>query len=164
MSRSPVTLVGSSSSHSISAPPPLLLLVLVVATVMFANVLDRRAPERPTIVIEEREESVQVTVGQYFEVRCRADGYPTPRISWTRLDNQPLPAEVVVQNGLLTFQQLTRQAAGTYVCRGINEGGQAQATITIIVEGTLPEPPSRPVDTITVTVSSYYYHPSIPSQ
>ena len=53
-------------------------------------------PERPTVVIEEREDTVEVTVGQYYELRCRARGYPSPVVTWSRLDNIPLPQGVSV--------------------------------------------------------------------
>ncbi|KAF2367998.1 Laminin G domain [Trinorchestia longiramus] len=125
---------------------------LVLQTEATLTVEDRRVPERPSVVIEDQRETVEVTVGQYYEVRCRADGYPTPRISWSRLDNLPLPPEASVQNGLLTFYDMTPASSGAYVCSGSNEGGQAQAIITIVVQGTLPELPYQP-STITVTVT-----------
>ena len=53
-------------------------------------------PSIPVVVIEEQQETVVVTVGQYYEVRCTAQGSPSPQLSWSRTDNLPLPPEVTL--------------------------------------------------------------------
>ena len=50
-------------------------------------------PSKPIVIIEERKE-IKVSIGQRIEVRCRASGYPSPHVEWSRQDQRPLSPTV----------------------------------------------------------------------
>ncbi|XP_052863350.1 basement membrane-specific heparan sulfate proteoglycan core protein [Anopheles cruzii] len=81
---------------------------------------------------------------QRVEVRCVATGYPTPTIVWERVD-QPMPFNTVNEHGLLRFNSLRLQDAGTYRCLARNDVGEADALLTVYVRtvgGPVVPPPS----------------------
>lgn len=45
----------------------------------------------PTIIQGETTQTVNVDEGQNTTLRCAATGYPTPNISWVRVNGNPLP-------------------------------------------------------------------------
>ena len=45
----------------------------------------------PTIIQGETTQTVNVDEGENTTLRCAATGYPTPNISWVRVNGNPLP-------------------------------------------------------------------------
>ena len=46
-----------------------------------------------------------------------------------------LPSSVVTQDGLLQFNSISKNDAGTYVCRARNNAGDSEARAEVIVNG-----------------------------
>ena len=58
--------------------------------------------------------------GTTFQVTCKADGYPRPAITWTRV-GMPLPAgKTSINQGTLTINNLTPADNSFYVCVATN--------------------------------------------
>uniref|UniRef100_A0A182NMJ9 Basement membrane-specific heparan sulfate proteoglycan core protein n=1 Tax=Anopheles dirus TaxID=7168 RepID=A0A182NMJ9_9DIPT len=92
------------------------------------------------------------------EVRCTATGYPTPSITWERID-KPLPFNIVNEYGLLRFISIRQQDAGTYRCIARNDVGESDALLTVYVRptGTPTFPPlsSHEVERVEIKPNSY---------
>ena len=43
-------------------------------------------------------------------------------MNWVRTDNQPLPRDHDIQDGILTIRNVEREAAGNYACTGMLNG------------------------------------------
>ncbi|XP_034116661.1 protein amalgam [Drosophila albomicans] len=66
-----------------------------------------------------------VTEGQTLEVSCHADGFPTPTISWARVDNAIMPAGGHLLNEpTLRIKTVHRLDRGGYYCIAQNGEGQ----------------------------------------
>ena len=59
------------------------------------------------------------------------DGLPKPQISWFK-DKLPLTE----QKATLVKRYITEEGEGTYICVAKNEGGSANDSINIIIDGT----------------------------
>lgn len=70
------------------------------------------------------------------ELKCTADGYPQPTISWKRADNALFPAGGNIFNGtILTIKDISKQDRGIYYCIADNGIGQPdQRTVNFEVE------------------------------
>ncbi|CAG7827048.1 unnamed protein product, partial [Allacma fusca] len=76
---------------------------------------------------------------QTTSIKCTATGFPTPNIIWV---HKPL-AEVLISTGknfthhwsFITFHNVNINITGTYTCKVINIHGEANATVTLIIEG-----------------------------
>ncbi|XP_041762389.1 basement membrane-specific heparan sulfate proteoglycan core protein isoform X4 [Anopheles merus] len=88
------------------------------------------------------------------EVLCTATGYPTPTITWERVD-QPLPYHAVTELGLLRFSALRQQDAGTYRCVARNDVGESDTLLTVYVRPAVGPtlPPSYPTEMERVEIS-----------
>ncbi|EAA44666.5 AGAP003656-PA [Anopheles gambiae str. PEST] len=88
------------------------------------------------------------------EVLCTATGYPTPTITWERVD-QPLPYHAVTERGLLRFSALRQQDAGTYRCVARNDVGESDTLLTVYVRPAVGPtlPPSYPTEMERVEIS-----------
>uniref|UniRef100_A0A8C5XBT8 Peroxidasin n=1 Tax=Microcebus murinus TaxID=30608 RepID=A0A8C5XBT8_MICMU len=104
------------------------------------------SPARPTFVIQPQ--NTEVLVGQSVTLECSAAGHPPPRISWTRGDGSPLPADPRVNttpSGGLYIQNVVQGDSGEYACFASNSVESVQATAFIIVQA-LPEFTVTPQD------------------
>lgn len=75
------------------------------------------------------------TLGGTAELKCIADGYPKPSISWTRATGGFLPAGGHYYNGtVLKINEVSVQDRGIYYCHAHNIMGQAKRTVNFEVE------------------------------
>uniref|UniRef100_A0A8C5CHM1 Heparan sulfate proteoglycan 2 n=1 Tax=Gadus morhua TaxID=8049 RepID=A0A8C5CHM1_GADMO len=89
----------------------------------------------PLMIVEE---------GKTVTLHCKAHGFPTPRISWSKL-RSPLPWRHSVVNGSLVLPSVGRQDSGEYICNATNNLGTSEVIITLDVE-TLPYATAMPDD------------------
>ncbi|XP_071944831.1 basement membrane-specific heparan sulfate proteoglycan core protein-like [Antedon mediterranea] len=78
-----------------------------------------------------------VSVGSVVVFTCLATGYPSPRISWRKLEGD-LPANRVINRGVMTINQVVKEDAGTYICVANNTQGSVEYTAALYVGGFVP--------------------------
>uniref|UniRef100_A0A8C9U7W5 Neural cell adhesion molecule L1-like protein n=1 Tax=Scleropages formosus TaxID=113540 RepID=A0A8C9U7W5_SCLFO len=91
---------------------------------------------------------IRLVKGEEMQLECIAEGFPTPKIEWTKM-GKGLPERVSVQNHgkLLTVLRVQEEDNGKYMCRARNAHGEAEHYFHVTVE----EPPkwiSMPESTI----------------
>ncbi|XP_050085737.1 basement membrane-specific heparan sulfate proteoglycan core protein isoform X14 [Anopheles aquasalis] len=95
---------------------------------------------------------------QRAEIRCTASGYPTPYIIWERVD-KPMPYNINLNDqGLLRFNSLRLQDAGTYRCLARNDVGESDAMLTVYVRpagGPILPPPVDIDERVEIMPSSF---------
>ncbi|XP_066519183.1 neural cell adhesion molecule L1-like protein isoform X2 [Hoplias malabaricus] len=76
--------------------------------------------------------------GEELLLECIGEGFPTPKIEWTKL-GQKLPDRAVVENHgkLLTIEDVNEEDEGRYMCKAKNPHGEAVHYFHVTVE----EPP-----------------------
>lgn len=75
-----------------------------------------------------------MSVGHDSILHCRATGYPTPTITWTRLDRRPLSARANNSNAdTIDFTNIQLDDDGEYVCTADNAAGTVTATTSLRV-------------------------------
>lgn len=86
-------------------------------------------------------ESIQITpspgvIGQSAEMKCIADGYPRPSISWVREYDAILPAGGnLYQGNVLKINEIVKQDRGLYYCIASNGiGKQDRRAVNFEVE------------------------------
>lgn len=69
-----------------------------------------------------------------MNLTCSSDGFPTPKILWSRqLKNGEL--QPLSQNTTLSFMATKMEDSGIYVCEGINEAGISKKSVELIIQG-----------------------------
>uniref|UniRef100_A0A5F8HEY5 Hemicentin-2 n=1 Tax=Monodelphis domestica TaxID=13616 RepID=A0A5F8HEY5_MONDO len=93
----------------------------------------------------ESSRNMVVEMGRNAILACRAEGRPSPRITWARVDGKPVPAHPVEGNrarhshhqvlkeGSLYLPQPSAQDSGTYVCTATNALGISSQEIQLSV-------------------------------
>ncbi|XP_054868568.1 basement membrane-specific heparan sulfate proteoglycan core protein isoform X9 [Amphiprion ocellaris] len=102
-------------------------------------------PQVPTVPRASVPEPLMVVVeGQTATLRCDAHGFPSPKITWSKL-RSPLPWRHKVVNNSLVLPTVGRQDSGEYICSATNNMGTTDVTIMLDVE-TPPYATSVPDD------------------
>uniref|UniRef100_A0A3P8UCW4 Heparan sulfate proteoglycan 2 n=1 Tax=Amphiprion percula TaxID=161767 RepID=A0A3P8UCW4_AMPPE len=102
-------------------------------------------PQVPTVPRASVPEPLMVVVeGQTATLRCDTHGFPSPKITWSKL-RSPLPWRHKVVNNSLVLPTVGRQDSGEYICSATNNMGTTDVTIMLDVE-TPPYATSVPDD------------------
>ncbi|XP_065126361.1 leucine-rich repeat, immunoglobulin-like domain and transmembrane domain-containing protein 3a [Paramisgurnus dabryanus] len=110
-------------------------------------------------------------LGSNVLLRCDATGFPTPTLLWTRADGLALNNTVIQESpgegvrwSILSLHSIVLKDAGDYRCKAKNVAGNAEAYITLSVDGVETQTPSvhvtkrpdadyKPVDQTVISVT-----------
>ncbi|XP_041130172.1 neural cell adhesion molecule L1-like protein isoform X11 [Polyodon spathula] len=82
--------------------------------------------------------TINIVKGNVLQLECIAEGLPTPKIEWTRLDGElPKRAAFPNQGKLLKISEVTEAENGLYQCNAANALGKVLHNFQVTVE----EPP-----------------------
>ncbi|GFS52415.1 titin [Trichonephila inaurata madagascariensis] len=82
---------------------------------------------------------VEVMEGDSASLICKAEGQPSPRYTWKKSEDEFISILSNVKEGNLTFQRVTTENAGRYICEvenGVGEG--LRKTANLIIHGHSP--------------------------
>uniref|UniRef100_A0A087YHW1 Cell adhesion molecule-related/down-regulated by oncogenes n=1 Tax=Poecilia formosa TaxID=48698 RepID=A0A087YHW1_POEFO len=102
------------------------------------TVLAARLPVSPTILNSDQASDVSAPLGEELTLDCRANGIPTPRLSWLK-DGEPLEGSdmhhIALTSGgsTLTLRRLSPEDSGTYTCLAVSTAGQESKIYTLVV-------------------------------
>ncbi|XP_053595057.1 basement membrane-specific heparan sulfate proteoglycan core protein isoform X11 [Microplitis demolitor] len=108
-------------------------------------------PRKPNEGIRIPDDFMRIPSGGTVEMRCQAIGPDDSRIylDWKKSDRQPLPPGSSVHNGILIIPDVTKEAAGEYICLGLNHLGvelfRAKSHLEIISPPRIELNPNRQV-------------------
>ncbi|XP_062506729.1 roundabout homolog 1-like [Corticium candelabrum] len=86
-------------------------------------------------VITKQPSAVVSLESEAVEFHCEAEGFPTPKIRWLKLDSTlPRSRATISLNDTLRITNIHRHDAGTYVCLAENIFGFARGFATLIVQ------------------------------
>ncbi|XP_007565210.1 hemicentin-1 [Poecilia formosa] len=92
----------------------------------------------PTILNSDQASDVSAPLGEELTLDCRANGIPTPRLSWLK-DGEPLEGSdmhhIALTSGgsTLTLRRLSPEDSGTYTCLAVSTAGQESKIYTLVV-------------------------------
>lgn len=91
------------------------------------------------------------------DVTCTATGFPTPIVTWERMDNHPLSSNVIIEYGLLRFNSLRKSDEGTYRCSARNDIGESDKILHVYVRESRPSPthPDHAYETVVINPDNY---------
>nr|XP_055034857.1 leucine-rich repeat, immunoglobulin-like domain and transmembrane domain-containing protein 3a [Misgurnus anguillicaudatus] len=138
-----------------------------------AGVLFQRAELDQCLKPSVRMSATKITspLGSNVLLRCDATGFPTPTLLWTRADGLALNNTVVQESpgegvrwSILSLHSIVLKDAGDYRCKAKNVAGNAEAYITLSVDGVetqspsvhvtkRPDADSKPVDQTVISVT-----------
>ncbi|XP_078281510.1 basement membrane-specific heparan sulfate proteoglycan core protein [Rhinoraja longicauda] len=72
-------------------------------------------------------------IGATVEFTCTVIGHPKPRIEWMKEGGQ-LPPNHRVSKGVLRIQNIQEGNEGVYICRAVNQFGQAQDSGKLVIQ------------------------------
>eukprot|EP00094_Tigriopus_californicus_P009038 TCALIF_08712-PA protein Name:"Similar to LAC Lachesin (Schistocerca americana)" AED:0.16 eAED:0.16 QI:0/0.6/0.5/0.66/0.6/0.83/6/36/384 len=92
----------------------------------------------PPVISDNTTRSFRVTAGEKVEMECQSNGFPTPRITWTREDGRMMPngQEEIITPRKLIINQVRREDTGKYLCwakNGVGPGDEHRM-LTLEVE------------------------------
>ncbi|XP_032434339.1 hemicentin-1 [Xiphophorus hellerii] len=92
----------------------------------------------PTILNSDQASDVSAPTGEELTLDCRANGIPTPRLSWLK-DGEPLEGSdthhiaLTPDGSTLTVRRLSPEDSGTYTCLAVSAAGQESKIYTLVV-------------------------------
>jgi len=108
-----------------------------VKNVVTADVLLKVKVE--PVMNEETESIINVEVNKTAELECTAEGYPNPKISWTRQDGKLLPdGQDFITAPKLVITNAQRHHRGNYVCTASNDVGSPKERVLDLQVGFPP--------------------------
>ncbi|XP_034945971.1 basement membrane-specific heparan sulfate proteoglycan core protein isoform X4 [Chelonus insularis] len=108
-------------------------------------------PRGPNEGVRIPEDFLRIPAGGNVEIRCQVAAPYDSRIylDWKRSDRRILPPGSTVHNGILTIPEVTKEAAGEYVCLGLDHTGaelfRAKSHLEIISPPRIDLNPNRQV-------------------
>ncbi|XP_032903835.1 basement membrane-specific heparan sulfate proteoglycan core protein isoform X4 [Amblyraja radiata] len=72
-------------------------------------------------------------IGGTVEFTCSVIGHPAPRIEWLK-EGGHLPPNHKVSKGVLRIQNVQEGNEGVYICRALNQFGQAQDSAKLVIQ------------------------------
>ncbi|KAM3613206.1 uncharacterized protein V6R79_022419 [Siganus canaliculatus] len=98
-------------------------------------------------------------LGSNVLLRCDATGFPTPTLHWAKMDGSPVNNTVQESPGegirwsIMSLHGILHKDAGDYSCKAKNVAGNAEATISVSVAGTMSTtiPPLNPSNATVLT-------------
>ena len=98
---------------------------------------DKGAPGRsisaPSIL--QRPDGMTVNESQTAVLKCTADGNPSPKVTWSKLNSSlPVGRHVVESSGALIVKDVRPGDGGVYGCRAENLLGQVKASAKLTVQ------------------------------
>lgn len=89
----------------------------------------------PPVILDNSTVTVQTTSGTSVSLSCYAAGFPVPKVSWRRENNDILPTGGVVYRGnILTIHDISKEDRGTYYCiaeNGVGKGAQRHVGVEV---------------------------------
>lgn len=89
----------------------------------------------PPVILDNSTQTVQTTSGQSVYLSCYADGFPKPKITWRRENNDVLPTGGAVYRGnILAIHNISKYDRGTYYCiadNGVGKGAQRHVGVEV---------------------------------
>ncbi len=81
---------------------------------------------------------IQLNAGGNLTMDCMSSGYPTPVITWRRLDGRPLPMRAITHSkGLLSIHYVGQLDRGEYQCISSNSYGNDSRIFSVNMIGTV---------------------------
>lgn len=106
------------------------------------------------VLRNDTETLVSGEVGKSAELKCEADGFPSPKISWRRQDGTLLPnGKDLAVTSKLTISDLKREHRGNYTCTADNGVGLAKEKVLTLQVGF---PPSIDLPRPRIPQATYY--------
>ncbi|XP_054716099.1 lachesin-like [Uloborus diversus] len=89
----------------------------------------------PPIILDNSTQTVQTTSGATVSLHCYATGYPEPKVSWRRENNDILPTGGAVYRGnILSIHNISKYDRGTYYCiaeNGVGKGARRHVGVEV---------------------------------
>lgn len=89
----------------------------------------------PPVILDNSTQSVATTSGAAVLLSCYATGFPQPKISWRRENNDILPTGGAVYRGnILNIHNITKHDRGTYYCiadNGVGKGARRHVGVEV---------------------------------
>ncbi|XP_055516059.1 hemicentin-1-like [Leucoraja erinacea] len=93
-------------------------------------------------MFSEAPSDVSVAIGKNVTLPCSADGFPTPQITWQRLDGQPIFSRLdsmslvsQLETGSLFIENVWLDDEARYVCEAQNQFGAIRVEVALTVTG-----------------------------
>lgn len=84
---------------------------------------------RPASISEKSEARIQAAEGQRTTMECQAEGFPKPKVSWRRENDELFPRGLNANAPVLTFPHVKREDRGNYICTATNGIGESVSRI-----------------------------------
>ncbi|XP_015913477.1 lachesin isoform X1 [Parasteatoda tepidariorum] len=89
----------------------------------------------PPAILDNSTQTVQTTSGAAVFLHCYATGYPEPKVSWRRENNDILPTGGAVYRGnILAIHNISKHDRGTYYCvadNGVGKGARRHVGVEV---------------------------------